>query len=35
MYTTIKILWEKTKNKTEIAKLTGHDSKTVSIVIKK
>lgn len=27
MYTTIKTLWEKTKNKTEIARLTGHDFK--------
>ena len=27
MYTTIKTLWEKTKNKTEIARLTGHDLK--------
>jgi len=34
MYTTIKTLWEKTKNKTEIARLTGHDWKTVSRVIK-
>jgi len=34
MYTTIKTLWEKTKNKTEIARLTGHDWKTVDKVIK-
>jgi len=34
MYTTIKTLWEKTKNKTEIARLTGHDWKTVSRIIK-
>ena len=34
MYTTIKTLWEKTKNKTEIAWLTGHDWKTVAKVIK-
>lgn len=34
MYTTIKTLWEKTKNKTEIARLTGHDWKTVAKVIK-
>ena len=34
MYTTIKTLWEKTKNKTEIARITGHDWKTVAKVIK-
>ena len=34
MYTTIKTLWEKTKNKTEIARLTGHGWKTVAKVIK-
>lgn len=34
MYTTIKTLWDKTKNKTEIARLTGHDWKTVAKVIK-
>jgi transposase len=34
MYTTIKTLWERTKNKTEIARLTGHDWKTVARVIK-
>ena len=34
MYTTIKTLWEKTKNKTEIARLTGHDWKTVAKVVK-
>src|SRR5665811_1922055 len=34
MHTTIKTLWEKTKNKTEIARLTGHDWKTVAKVIK-
>jgi len=34
MYTTIKTLWEKTKNKSEIARITGHDWKTVSKVIK-
>lgn len=34
MYTTIKTLWEKTKNKTEIARFTGHDWKTVAKVIK-
>ena len=27
MYTTIKTLWEKTKNKSEIARITGHDLK--------
>lgn len=34
MYTTIKTLWEKGHNKSEIARLTGHDWKTVSKVIK-
>ena len=34
MYTTIKTLWERTKNKAEIARLTGHDWKTVAKVIK-
>ncbi|MHB1377970.1 MAG: hypothetical protein ACYCXB_11235 [Candidatus Humimicrobiaceae bacterium] len=34
MYTTIKTLWEKTKNKTEIARITGHDWKTVAKVVK-
>jgi RNA-directed DNA polymerase len=34
MYTTIKTLWGKTKNKTEIARITGHDWKTVAKVIK-
>lgn len=34
MYTTIKTLCERTKNKTEIARLTGHDWKTVAKVIK-
>lgn len=34
MYTTIKTLWEKGQNKSEIARLTGHDWKTVSKVIK-
>jgi len=34
MYTTIKTLWERTKNKTEIARLTGHDWKTDAKVIK-
>lgn len=34
MYTTIKTLWERTKNKTEIARVTGHDWKTVAKVIK-
>ena len=34
MYTTIKTLWERTKNKTEIARITGHDWKTVAKVIK-
>lgn len=34
MYTTIKTLWELGKNKSEIARITGHDWKTVSKVIK-
>jgi len=34
MYTTIKTLWTLGKNKSEIAKLTGHDWKTVQSVIK-
>lgn len=34
MYTTINTLWEKGHNKSEIARLTGHDWKTVSKVIK-
>ena len=34
MYTTIKTLWEKTKNKTKIARITGHAWKTVAKVIK-
>ena len=34
MFTTIKTLWEKHKNKSAIAKLTGHDWKTVSKVVK-
>jgi hypothetical protein len=34
MYITIKTLWEKGINKTEIARLTGHDWKTVAKVIK-
>lgn len=34
MFTTIKTLWEKHKNKSVIAELTGHDWKTVSRVVK-
>jgi len=34
MYTTIKTLWELGKNKTEIARATGHDWKTVAKVVK-
>lgn len=34
MFTTIKTLWEKHKNKSVIAELTGHDWKTVSKVVK-
>lgn len=34
MFTTIKTLWEKYRNKSVIAELTGHDWKTVSKVVK-
>ncbi|MEA1995206.1 MAG: hypothetical protein U9N18_03520 [Campylobacterota bacterium] len=34
MYITIKSLWERHKNKSLIARLTGHDWKTVSKKIK-
>jgi len=34
LYTTIKTLWERHKNKSKIAKLTGHDWKTVAKMIK-
>jgi len=34
MFTTIKTLWDKYKNKTLIARLTGHDWKTVSKMVK-
>jgi len=34
MFTTIKTLWGKNKNKSVIAELTGHDWKTVSKVVK-
>jgi transposase len=34
MFTTIKTLWEKYKNKSAIAQMTGHDWKTVSKVVK-
>src|SRR3989338_5099535 len=34
MFTTIKTLWEKHRNKSVIAELTGHDWKTVSKVVK-
>ena len=33
MYTTIQTLWQKGHNKSEIARLTGHDWKTVKNVI--
>ncbi len=33
MYTTIKTLWKRHKNKSKIARLTGHDWKTVAKVI--
>jgi len=35
MYMTIQTLWGKGKNKSEIARLTRHDWKTVAKVIKK
>lgn len=35
MYTTIKTLWKRHKNKSKIARLTGHDWKTVAKVIDK
>jgi hypothetical protein len=35
MYITIKSLWERHKNKSLIARLTGHDWKTVSRIIKR
>jgi transposase len=35
MYTTIKTLWKKGLNKSEIVRATGHDWKTVSKVLKK
>lgn len=34
MYTTIRKLWEIGKNKSEIARIIGHDWKTVAKVIK-
>lgn len=34
MFTTIKTLWEKYKNKTKIARLTGHDWKTIDKMVK-
>jgi len=34
MYVTIKSLWKRHKNKSMIARLTGHDWKTVAKVIK-
>jgi hypothetical protein len=34
MYTTIKTLWNKGHNKSEIARLTRHDWKTIDKVIK-
>lgn len=34
MYTTIKTLWDKGYNKSEIARMTGHDWKTISKVIR-
>jgi phosphoribosyl-ATP pyrophosphohydrolase len=34
MYITIKSLWERPKNKSLIAKMTGHDWKTVAKKIK-
>ncbi len=34
MYITIKTLWERCRNKSKIARLTGHDWKTVAKMIK-
>ncbi len=34
MYITIKTLWERCRNKSNIARLTGHDWKTVAKMIK-
>lgn len=34
MYITIKTLWERCRNKSKIARLTGHDWKTVARIIK-
>ena len=34
MYITIKTLWERCRNKSRIARLTGHDWKTVARIIK-
>lgn len=34
MFTTIKTLWQQGNNKSEIAKLTGHDWKTVNKIIR-
>jgi len=34
MYITIKTLWERCRNKSKIARLTGHDWKTVARMIK-
>lgn len=34
MYTTIKTLWKRHKNKSEISRLTCHDWKTIDKVIK-
>ena len=34
IYTTIKILWKRNKNKSLIVRLNGHDWKTVAKVIK-
>jgi len=34
MYTTIETLWKRHKNKSKIARLTGHDWKTVAKMIK-
>ena len=34
MYITIKTLWERCRNKSKIARLTGHGWKTVAKIIK-
>lgn len=35
MYTTILTLWKQRKNKSEISRITGHDRKTIRLIIRK